>query len=592
MIQKKTPELKQTLKTFIKGFRQRLANENALLPLSLLGILTGLLSGVVIQAFRLLIEIPGALFLDGSHEAFELLSPNVRLALPIYGALSLGLFLQFIIKRVPSMGISHVIQRLDQHHGRLPLRPIILQFLLGAWCVLTGQSAGREGPAVHLGAGISSYIGQLWKLPNNSIRVLVGCGTAAAIAASFNTPIAGVIFAMEVVMMEYTIAGFIPIMLSASAGAIISQMVYGSAPAFIPPILETHSLLEIPIYTILGIGIGATAALFCFIHQQSLRLYKLALWLRLTLAGCITGAIAYFIPQIMGIGYDTLDMALEAQLSLYLLLAVGFAKLFATAISSGLGMPIGVIGPTLLAGGCLGGATGILINSLAPNAIANDSLYILLGMGAMMGAVMNAPLAALIALLELTNTPDIILPGMIAIVVSTLINTQIFKQQSPHLATLNTGGNPTQLSAFDLTLQRIGVTSLMSSNVQTVARIIDKPKLIEIIASKPQWLIIEENNQLPILMHGIDLEKGVTEYDESEVLARGEDIDILAIPGEHIKVSILHFQASAFEAWQLMDQDKVDVLFVTGTFDAYAPAISGIITKQDIENYYHRPRRY
>ena len=592
MIQVKPTDFNQKIAAFIKGFRQRLANENALLPLSLLGILTGLLSGIVIQAFRFMIEVPGALTLAGGHEDFESLSAGARLVLPIYGALSLGLFLQFIIKRVPSMGISHVIQRLNQNHGRLPLRPVILQFLLGAWCILTGQSSGREGPAVHMGAGVSSYIGQFWKLPNNSIRVLTGCGTAAAIAASFNTPIAGVIFAMEVVMMEYTIAGFIPIILSASTGAIISQVVYGAAPAFVPPILEAHSFVEVPVYTILGIFIGTASALFCFIHQQALRLHKIPLWLRFTMAGCITGSLAYFLPQIMGIGYDTLDLALEAKLGLYLLLGIGLAKLIASAASSGLGMPIGIIGPTLLAGGCLGGATGILINFMAPNTIANDSLYIMLGMGAMMGAVMNAPLAALIALLELTNTPDIILPAMIAIVVSTLINTQVFKQKSPHLATLDIEGKPTQLSAFDLQLQRIGITSLMSSNVQIIPRIIDKTKLTEIISSKPQWLIIEENNQAPILMRGIELEKGVTENDEAEELITDGDIDILAIPGDHIKVSTLHFQASALEAWQLMDKDKVEAAFITGTFDPYAPAISGIITRLDIENYYHSPRHY
>jgi len=463
---------------------------------------------------------------------------------------------------------------------------------LGAWCILTGQSSGREGPAVHMGAGISSYIGQFWKLPNNSIRVLTGCGTAAAIAASFNTPIAGVIFAMEVVMMEYTIAGFIPIMLAASSGAIISQVVYGAAPAFAPPILEAHSFVEVPVYTILGVFIGAASALFCFIHQQALRLHKIPLWLRFTIAGCITGGLAYFLPQIMGIGYDTLDLALEAQLGLYLLLAIGFAKLIASAASSGLGLPIGIIGPTLLAGGCLGGATGILINFLAPNTIANDSLYIMLGMGAMMGAVMNAPLAALIALLELTNTPDIILPAMIAIVVSTLINTQIFKQKSPHLATLDISGKPTQLSAFELALQHIGVTSLMTSSLQTIPRFVSKPKILDIINAKAQWLVVEEINQAPIIMSGLELEKGFAEDEDSRELPREDDIDILGVPGEHIKVSTLHFQASALEAWQLMDKDNVEAIYITGTFDAYAPAISGIITRRDIENYYHRPRHF
>ena len=148
-----------------------------------MGIITGLLSGLVIQAFRVLIEWPNLLWNTAGHDAFELLPSNTRAILPIFGALILGLFLQFVIKNVPSMGISHVVQRMNQHHGRLPLRPAILQFFIGIWCLLTGQSSGREGPAVHLGATTSSYFGQLWKLPSNSIRVLAGCGTAAAIGS-------------------------------------------------------------------------------------------------------------------------------------------------------------------------------------------------------------------------------------------------------------------------------------------------------------------------------------------------------------------------------------------------------------------------
>lgn len=574
-----------------KNFRHRLADENALLPLSLLGIFTGLLSGIVIQGFRFLIEWPSEIWLIGGHEAFEILSPSVRAVIPIYGALSLGIFLQFIIRHIPSMGLSHVVQRLNEHHGRLPLRPAIMQFLLGAWCILTGQSSGREGPAVHLGAATSSYVGQLWKLPSNSIRVLTGCGTAAAIAASFNTPIAGVIFAMEVVMMEYTIAGFIPIMLSASAGTVISELVYGSSTAFIAPVLEQHTVFEVPAYILLGLGIGIASGLFCLIHKQGLRLQSLPLWLRYTLAGAVTGLLGFYVPEIMGIGYDTLDLALEAQLGFYLLLAIGLAKILATSVSSSLGMPIGIIGPTLLAGGCLGGATGIIINFVAPQTITNDSLYVMLGMGAMMGAVMNAPLAALTALLELTNSPTIILPAMIAIVVATLMNSQILKQKPPHLVSLGHSGERTQLSMFEINLQRIGVSSLMNANMETATRFLTKQQLMALLTRKPRWVITEENQQL-IMLNGIQLESGLNEMEEWNNASDEQQLDLLAIPGEQAKIAALSFQSSALEAWQLMQKENLSALYVTGTFDAYAPAISGIITRRDIEDYYQRPRYF
>ncbi|MCK5881700.1 MAG: chloride channel protein, partial [Sinobacterium sp.] len=180
---------------WIKSYRHRLGGESALLPLAILGILVGLLTGGVIQAFRLMIELPGGYWF-GHHELFENLAPIERLALAAGGATVLGLLLQFVFKSVPSLGLPHVVQRLNLNHGRFEARPAIMQFFVGVWLILTGQSSGREGPAIHLGSAVSALTGQFWKLPNNSIRILTGCGTAAAIAASFNTPIAGVLFAM------------------------------------------------------------------------------------------------------------------------------------------------------------------------------------------------------------------------------------------------------------------------------------------------------------------------------------------------------------------------------------------------------------
>lgn len=583
------------LKTAVlaKNFRQRLADENALLPLSLMGIITGLLSGLVIQAFRFLIEWPSWFWNSGNHEAFELLSATSRAALPLYGALTLGLFLQFVIKNVPTMGLPHVVQRLNNNHGRLPLRPAIMQFLIGIWCILTGQSSGREGPAIHLGAAVSSYSGQVWRLPSNSIRVLAGCGTAAAIAASFNTPIAGVIFAMEVVLLEYTLAGFMPIMLAASAGTVISRWVYGDAPAFAPQILQQHSLLEVPAFIMLGIGIGMAAALFCFIQSQGLRLHKIPLWLRFTLAGAFTGAVGFYLPEVMGIGYDTVDLALEAQMGLYLLIAIGLAKLLTAAVSSGMGMPIGIVGPSIVSGACLGGALGISINFIAPNTVANDSLYVMIGMGAMMGAVMNAPLAALTALLELTNNADIILPAMIAIVVATLTNTQIFKQKPPHLAALHSSGKSKQLSVFEQALQRVGVSSLTNSHAISCMRSIEKIKVRQLMLNPPRWLVIESPGQASTLLSGHQLIQAFDEDNDGfHNLTDDSSIDMLATPGEQLKLASIDNQASALEAWQLMNKENVEALLISSTFDAYAPAILRIVTRQDIESYYHKPRTF
>ncbi len=578
------------LQRWIKNYRHRLGDEAALLPLAALGSLVGLLTGCVIQLFRYAIELPGDFWM-GSHEAFESLPPIQRLGLPVVGAVILGLLFQFVFKHVPSLGLPHVVQRLNVNHGRFEVRPAIMQFFVGFWLIVTGQSSGREGPAIHLGSAVSALTGQFWKLPNNSIRILTGCGTAAAIAASFNTPIAGVIFAMEVVLLEYTIASFVPIMLSAAAGTIVTRAVYGDVSAFTIQPLSVHTYVEVPAYIALGIGIGLASAIFCYIHKQGLKLHSLPLWVRFSIAGLMTGILGFFLPNIMGISYDTLDAALDQQLGFYFLLLVGFAKLLATATSSGMGMPIGIVGPSLVIGGCFGGVAGITINYLAPQTITNDSFYVMLGMGAMMGAVMNAPLASLIALLELTNTPDIILPGMIAIVVANLTTSQIFRQEPPHIASLNKLGQHRPLSMFEVALQRVGVSSLMNSNVVMTHRQLQLDELESILQSKPRWVLIDDVAQ-PVMLHGLQLEQWLNETRENQGLFTEQKIDLLATPGKQLKVCDLHYQASGLEAWLAMKEADADAVHITGTFDAYAPAISGIITKPDLDNYYQRPRRY
>ncbi|HCW88494.1 MAG TPA: chloride channel protein, partial [Marinobacter sp.] len=175
---------------------------DALPQLAVLGLLSGLVTGAVILLFRLAIEWPLEQFLPGREsEAFEQLDWITRGLLPLSGALALGLLLQRLALQDRKVGVVHVMERLNYHQGYLTVRSALVQFFSGVITVITGQSAGREGPAVHLGAAFSSLMGQWMRLPNNSIRTLVACGCAAAISASFNTPISGVIFAMEVVMM-------------------------------------------------------------------------------------------------------------------------------------------------------------------------------------------------------------------------------------------------------------------------------------------------------------------------------------------------------------------------------------------------------
>ncbi|MEE3112400.1 MAG: chloride channel protein, partial [Pseudomonadota bacterium] len=229
----------------LESFRRQLANVDALPQLCVLGLVSGVITGAVMVAFRLLLEAGAVLYMpEGEPEAFEGLSPWLRALLPIVAVTLIGLLLYRQRSAARKLGVSHVIERLTYHQGRFPLRNWLNQWWVGVVSVLGGLSAGREGPAIHLGAAASSGLGLKLRLPNNSLRVLVACGTAAGISASFNTPIAGVIFAMEVVMMEYTLMSFMPVILASTMGALVAQVMYGNAPAFRIPEVALGSLMN------------------------------------------------------------------------------------------------------------------------------------------------------------------------------------------------------------------------------------------------------------------------------------------------------------------------------------------------------------
>ncbi|OEY66524.1 chloride channel protein [Marinobacter sp. X15-166B] len=578
----------------IPMFRRRLSGVDALPQLALLGLLSGIGTGLVIILFRRAIELPLEHFLPGNDsEAFEHLDMLTRGLLPLAGALSIGLFLHRLSTSDRKVGVVHVMERLNYHQGYITFRSAVIQFVVGVGTVITGQSAGREGPAVHLGAAFSSLMGQWMRLPNNSIRTLVACGCAAAIAASFNTPIAGVIFAMEVVMMEYTIAGFTPIILAAVSAAVVSQVFYGSDPAFSVPVLTMNSLLEIPWILAIAVFIGAAAALFIFLVEFAGRFHKRPVLLRLAIAGLVMVPFALLVPEVMGIGYDTVGQAIDGNLPFLLLLTAGAAKVVITAITLGLGLPNSIIGPSIFMGATLGGAMGLVGAYLAPDLASSVGFYAMLGMGAMMGAVLQAPLAALMALLELTMNPHIILPGMLVITVSGLITSEVFGKKSLFIATLKSQGLSYQSSPVIQALRRVSVGAIMNRDLRRTPRNLSFDEATDLLRSEPKWLIVEGSKGPTSLMLGADLarylEDVATESREKST-ERPETIDLMEIPAHRRDISAVQYQATLEEAMDIFDQTETEALYVHRHAAPMIQRIYGVVLKSDIESYYQYRR--
>jgi len=566
--------LKDRIHNRFELWRDRLSGLDALPQLTVLGLLTGVCAGIVIVVFRYLVEIPLYFFLPENTENFEGLSASAHFWLPFIGALSLGVVLQLIDKKHHATSVGHVLDRIRNHQARLPLGNFIHQFLGGAWCLISGQSVGREGPAVHLGAGCGSLLGQWLRLPNNSLRPLVGCGVAAAIAACFNTPLAGVIFAMEVVVMEYSIIGFIPVILAAVAGSTINQLAFGSDTIFHTPSSAMGSLLELPFMVLTGLVVAFFAATFIHIQNFCCRLsLNRPILLRFAIAGIITGCGATLAPQIMGVGYDTIDGALTGNMGFWLLLSILGIKLLVTGVSLGVGLPGGVIGPLLFMGACIGGATGIMANNLMFGTASATGFYVVLGMGAMMGAVLNAPLAAMMAILELTYNPHIIFPSMLVVVVACLTTRWVFNCEGLFQTLLKTQGKKGAFLANEQMLSRTGVRSIMEQHIQLCPSTISHELALSILAQHPKWIVLLDEK---LLVTPSDL----TNYLNAQTLKTTSHINLLAIPAKRLDMIELSEDTNLYQAITNMNAANVDAAFIPNLRRL------GIITRMQIDNFY------
>ncbi len=564
-------------------FRQRLrlhlAMTDRLGPLAAISILVGLLAGGVIIAFRLLIETVQAGFLaDGNPENYEALAWYWRLLLPILGGLLIGVLFQSVQKKYRAVGVVHTMERLTYHQANLPVGNAVMQFLGAAISIISGHSVGREGPAVHLGATSGSLIGQWLTLPNNSKRTLVACGVAAAIAASFNTPLAAVIFSMEVVLMGYTLAGFIPVILAAVTATALCQLVFGHESAFSVPPLQLGSLAEMPYVLLTGLFIGCLAALFIHALQFfSQRITDRPLWQRTTVAGVAVGLCAVAVPQIMGIGYDTVEAAMLGQIGIWLLLVIMAVKILATTLGLGLGLPGGLIGPTLVIGATAGATIGLVAAAMTPDVVSNPALYAMIGMGAMMGATLQAPLAALTALLELTANPNIILPGMLAIVSANLVSSQLFGRDSVFIHLIRARGLDYHDTPAAQSLRRFSIAKAMDREIAVCSVRLSRDEAGSVLQQQPHWIVVTTNEGGGCILPAADLARHLN--------SRNYDvIDLLQMPGKRKSAVAIDLRATLQEGLELLQHHQSEALYVV---DKPSTTPLGVVTREDIEEHYH-----
>ena len=410
-----------------------------------------------------------------------------RMAAPVVGGLIIGgLMLVFYPNLPRPPGVAYVIAASALRRGTMSFRDGIKAATLNGISLGFGASVGREGPMVHWGATIGAWGARALGLDPRVRRTLLACGVSAAVAASFNAPLAGVFFALEVVVGHYAFSVFAPCVLAALTATLVGRAVRGDDPAFVMPEIIIAGPIDFPLFGALGGVSGLIAVLFIFMSFRIVRVaeqLRLPWWCRPAIAGLIVGLIAIQLPQVLGIGYEATQLTLAGQYGLLLLVAILVGKIICATACQGLGFGGGVFSPSLLIGAALGAVFGQLVGWL-PWETSGSSAYAIVGMGAVAAAVLGAPISTVLMVFELTGSYPMAVGSMVAVVFAvglsrTLTGHSFFTRQLQSMGHDIRDGKDISL------LRNTQVSEVLDAEPDTVAPDLPAPATLEaVIASR------------------------------------------------------------------------------------------------------------
>lgn len=411
--------------------------------LGLAAIIVGLLTGVGVWLFKQLINLIQMFMFNTLGNVIEPFGRWLVVILPVSGGLIVGLISFFMIGKERYHGLPGIIEACALAGGRLPFTKMPIRVTASAISIGSGASVGPEDPSVQVGANIGSMIGQWLHFSEERVRALVAGGAAAGIASAFNAPIAGVFFALEVLLGELSGSSFAYITISGVIASVFTQAVSGSQPAFNIPQYSFNSIWELPLYLGLGLLAGPLSAAYIQLITLSRKIFHklvIPLWSKPALAGLIVGVVGIFLPQIFGVGYEVIGSILgNNSLPVFLLLILLIAKLILTPVSIGGGFVGGVFAPSLFLGATLGGAYGMIANWLFPSLEISMPAFAMVGMAAVLAGTVHAPLTALLLLFEMTHDYRIILPLMFAVAISLIVARRLQKESVYRLPLVENG---------------------------------------------------------------------------------------------------------------------------------------------------------
>ncbi len=565
-------------KSFLySALRGLLSDEHAIMVV--LGIFVGIAGGYGAVGFRYLINFIQYFAYGSSSELLGVVTSvpwYLRIAIPALGGLILGPIVYFFAKEAKGHGVPEVMYAVALKQGIIRMRIVFIKAFVSAVCIGTGGSVGREGPIVQIGSAVGSSLGQLFKVSAKRIRTMVGCGAAAGIAATFNAPIAGSIFAIEIILGEFEIGSFSPIIISAVSATAISRHYLGDFPAFVLPTYKLNSILEFPLYALLGIFCALVAVgftLFLYRSEDAWDKIHFPEYLKALIGGILMGAMGLVFPQVLGVGYGAIDLALMIKLSWWFMLLLVLFKILATSMIIGSGGSGGIFAPSLFMGAMAGGAFGSIMHTFFPSVVASAGAYAVVGMGAVVAATTHGPLQAILIIFEMTGDYKIILPLMVTCIISTLVARRLCGESIYTFKLIRRGINIKEGKEVNV-LKSIPVKNVMYHTVEMVPENLPLKELAEKLPKS-------KSNNFIVVNDREEISGVLTFYDYYDALFNGKTDDQMLVKDimtpDVVTVSIEDNLSIALEKITTDDFSILPVVMADNPLK-----IKGILTRRDI----------
>jgi CIC family chloride channel protein len=483
-------------------------------------LLVGGFAGLGAVLFRWLISQFHFLFFDEGRQLLSFMGQYYIVLIPVIGGLIIGPMIYFLAREAKGHGVPEVMEAVNLEGGRI--RPVValVKTLASSLCIGSGGSVGREGPIVQIGASFGSTIAQWFRLSNERMQTLVACGAAGGIAATFNAPIAGALFALEIILRRVITPKFAYIILSAITADYVASFFLGNKRMFEIPQFQIASPVEIVLYGLLGLVAAFIAVAFIrsvYKCEDLFNAIKIPDYLKPAIGGLAVGLIGLYNVNLMGLGYTEIQNILVAPVAIWLLLLFCILKIIATSFTLGSGGSGGIFSPSLFIGAMLGTALGVFFHDSLPIAIGPPGAYGTVGMAAVFSAATRAPFTAVIIVFEMTGDYKIILPLLAAVSISTVLS-RILTPGTIYTTKLLRRGIDIDHVKLPENMTNITVGQAMTRNFTTVPESMPLKKLIGLFHKTGHhgFPVVDEKGLLTGIVTQTDLEWSLDMH-ESEV---------------------------------------------------------------------------